>query len=313
MDRNDVSWRGYWPAAPTPFTEGGELDEAALRALLHLYRAQGVHGVLVNGSTGEWFSQSDEERKRVAEIAVDELGGTVPVVIGCTTYTPQHTIELGQHAARIGADGILSTPPPYAVPTPREVVNFYQAISDQVSLPLMVYSWARGTNVEIDRNLALELAAIDRVAAIKDSTANKVQALETLEAVIDRVRVFGTFINRTGLGVLREIGGDGNIDGGGLGAGEGVGFYEAFWRGDLEAARGHARAYVNLSRQLINPDWSGRFGSPSAQLKAAMNMLGQPGGYPRPPLLPIEDPECLAGIVRVLASAGLRPVQSATA
>jgi 4-hydroxy-tetrahydrodipicolinate synthase len=132
--------------------------------------------------------------------------------------------------------------------------------------------------------------------------------METLEAVVDRVRVFGTFINRVGLGLLREIGGDGNIDGGGLGAVYGAGFYNSYWKGDLEAARTYAERYVALGRELINPDWSGRFGSAQSQLKAAMNLLGQPGGYPRPPLLPVDDPASLTELSRVLKSAGLMAV-----
>jgi 1-pyrroline-4-hydroxy-2-carboxylate deaminase len=306
VDRTDVNWSGYWVAPPTPFSLDGPLDEAAWRGLLHLYCHQGVHGVLVNGTTGEWFSQSDDERRRVAEIAVEELKGKMPVVIGCTTFTPRHTAELAQHAQHIGADGVLSTPPPYVVPTEREVLAFYQALSDSTKLPIMAYNWPRGTNFEIRRAVALKLSEIDRVVAIKDSTADKVQAMETLEAVVDRVRVFGTFINRVGLGLLREIGGDGNIDGGGLGAVYGVGFYNAYWKQDLEAAHMWAQRYVALSAELINPDFSGRFGSPQSQLKAAMNMLGQPGGYPRPPLLPVDDPNVLSQLSRVLESAGLK-------
>ena len=68
MDRNDVSWRGYWAACPTPYGEdGGAASSTCLRALLDYYAAQGLHGVLINGTTGEWFSQTTEERRRVAE------------------------------------------------------------------------------------------------------------------------------------------------------------------------------------------------------------------------------------------------------
>ena len=125
------------------------LDESALRSVLRLYCDQGVHGVLINGTTGEWFSQTEAERRRVAEIAVEELRGKIPVVVGCTTFTPSQTIALGLHAREIGADGVLSTPPPYAAPTPREVVAFFSAVSDSVDLPIMVYNWARGVGVEI--------------------------------------------------------------------------------------------------------------------------------------------------------------------
>jgi 4-hydroxy-tetrahydrodipicolinate synthase len=305
MDRNSVTWKGYWVAAPTPFTKAGAVDEGAWREVLRLYHRQGVHGVLVNGTTGEWFSQHSTERRRVAEIAVEELRGKMTVVIGCTTYTAAETSEYGKHAKSVGADGMLSTPPPYAAPTAREIINFYKTISDNVDLPIMVYNWARGVVVEIPADVAIELAKIDHVVAIKDSTSNKTQALETLEKVNDKVRIFGGFINRLGLAVLRGLGGDGNIDGGGLAAPFAVEFYEAFWRGDFEAAKQAADRYVGVMSQFMNPDWSGKFGSPQAQIKAGMAALGQPGGYPRPPLLPIEDPKSLATIRNILASAGL--------
>jgi 1-pyrroline-4-hydroxy-2-carboxylate deaminase len=305
MNRDDVSWRGYWVAAPTPFTREGALDEKLWREELRLYHSQGVHGILVNGTTGEWFSQSDAERRRLAEVAVEELKGKIPVVIGCTTYTAAHTSELGRHAKEIGADGILSTPPPYAAPTAREIVAFYQTISDRVDLPLMVYNWARGVVVEIAADTALELTKIDRVVAIKDSTANRPQALATLEKVVDKIRVFGGFVSPLGLAVMRGIGGDGSIDGGGLGAAFAVAFYEALWKGDVVAARAAAERYVALMSQLINPDWSGVYGSPQTQIKACMQILGQPGGWPRPPLLAIEDPRSLGALRDILASAGL--------
>ena len=179
---------GYWVRSHTVPREGA-LDEKLWREELRLYHSQGVHGILVNGTTGEWFSQSDAERRRVAEVAVEELKGKIPVVIGCTTYTAAHASELGRHAKEIGADGILSTPPPYAAPTSREIVAFYQTISDRVDLPLMVYNWARGVVVEIAAETALELTKIDHVVAIKDSTSNRVQALATLEKVVDKIRV----------------------------------------------------------------------------------------------------------------------------
>ena len=246
MDRDFIGWKGYWVAAPTPFTVQGVLDENALRSVLRLYHDQGVHGVLINGTTGEWFSQTEAERRRVAEVAVEELGGKIPVVVGCTTFTPSQTIALGLHAREIGADGMLSTPPPYVAPTPREIVAFFSTISDCVDLPIMVYNWAHGVAVEITWETAIELAKIARVVAIKDSTMNRIQALTTLEKVGDRVRIFGGFIDRLGLSVLRDIGGDGNIDGGGLGAKFGVKFYEAFWRNDFVAAQHAASRYVAL-------------------------------------------------------------------
>jgi 1-pyrroline-4-hydroxy-2-carboxylate deaminase len=165
-------------------------------------------------------------------------------------------------------------------------------------------NWAHGVAVEITWETAIELAKIAHVVAIKDSTMNRLQALTTLEKVGDRVRAFGGFIDRLGLSVLRDIGGDDNIDGGGLGPKFAVAFYEAFWRNDFVAAQHAAGRYVGLMTRLIRPDWSGTFSSPQAQIKACMNMLGQSGEHVRPPLLPIDDPEHLKSLRGILDEAG---------
>jgi 4-hydroxy-tetrahydrodipicolinate synthase len=307
MDRSDVAWRGYWVATPTPFTADGQVDEAGCAALIELYVAQGVHGLLVNGSTGEWFSQSAAERRRVVQIAVESAAGRMPVVAGVSAYTAAEAIGLAEHAASIGVDGILTTPPPYVHPTADEIVAFYQAVSEATGLPFMVYNWPRGVGVDLAESPGLmsRLADLDHVVAIKDSTGDWLRMLGTVEAVADRVRVFGSFISRRGLAVLSGFGGDGNIDGGGLGAPYAVPFYDAVAAGDLPAAEKAALRYANISGRLINPDYSGIFASPIAQLKAAMSMLGQPAGPPRPPLLSLTDPVKLSAIRTVLSESGL--------
>jgi dihydrodipicolinate synthase/N-acetylneuraminate lyase len=148
MNRHDVDWAGYWPAAPTPFTAEG-LDEPGLRELMELYVANGVHGVLINGSTGEWFSQTPTERRRVAEVAIEAVAGRVPVVIGVTAYTGTEAADLARHAESAGAAGVLATPPPYVHPSPDEIVEFYRALSESTALPFMVYNWPRGVSVDM--------------------------------------------------------------------------------------------------------------------------------------------------------------------
>ena len=308
MKAKHVDWWGYWPAAPTPFTISGDLDELAWQQLTELYVTQGVHGLLVNGSTGEWFSQSAEERRRIAEIAVVQVGGRVPVVVGITAYTAREAVALAEHAAVAGADGVLAAPPPYAHLDPAEVVEFYRTVSSATDLPFMVYNWPRGVAVDLSGQPGLmdELADLPQVAAIKDSTGDWLRMLDTVETVSDRVRIFGSFLHRRGLAVLLGLGGDGNIDGGGVGAPFGVPFYEAVRGHDQPEAAGWADRYQVLSSGLIAPDYSGRFASPIPQLKAVMAELGQPGGAVRPPLLPVTDPKILAQIRAVVDRSGIR-------
>lgn len=289
MNREDVNWQGYWPAAPTPYKQDGELDTSALQELVRFYIAQGVHGILINGTTGEWFSQSEEERRIVAEASIEAAAGQVPIVIGCTTYTPSETIRLAQHAKQAGADGVLATPPPYAHPDGREIEAFYREITQAVDLPWMIYNWPRGTAVDISLDLAARLVKLPRVVAYKDSTGDEIKSMKGVELLQEEVRVFGRFIHPRGMAFKLGVGGDGNIDGGGLGAKFGSAFYDALAASDLEAARAASAAYANVVSQLVNDDYSARWASPTSQLKAAMRLLDQPGGFVRPPLLEIEE------------------------
>lgn len=304
MERNDVQWCGYWPAAPTPYTIEGRLDEESLANLLEMYVGQGVHGVLINGTTGEWFSQSRSERRRVAEISVDVVAGRIPVVIGCTSYTPAETIDLAAEVQALGADGALATPPPYAHPSQEEILAFYDTVTNAVEIPWMAYNWPRGTAVDISVETASRLADLPNVVAIKDSTGDELKCMATVEAVADRVRAFGRFIHLRGMAFMAGVGGDGNIDGGALGAPFAVPFYDAFFAGDLAQARQYGSQYSRLVSLLVNPDYSSKFASPTAQLKAAMNLLGQPGGHVRPPLLPMAESRT-AELAQALTDAGL--------
>jgi len=302
MNRYDVDWAGYWPATPTPFTGSGELDELALAELMDVYAGHGVHGVLVNGSTGEWFSQSVDERRRVAEVAVAATAGRFPVVVGVTATTAAEASALARHAESSGADGILATVPPYVHPSPAEAVEFYREVSEATALPFMVYNWPRGVSLDLATvpGLMEELAQLPQVVAIKDSTGDWDAMVGTVQAVASEVRVFGSLTHRKGLAVMAGLGGDGAIDGGGVAAPYGVPYYEAALAGDLDLARYWVDKYAAISARLIAPDYSGRFASPIAQLKAAMHLLGQPGGRLRRPLLEVVESAALHAIAGIL-------------
>jgi 4-hydroxy-tetrahydrodipicolinate synthase len=314
MNRDDVGWRGYWPACPTPFTSAGEVDVESLRALVDWYLGEGMHGIFVNGTTGEWFSQTADERRLVAETAIEQVGGRATVVIGCTSLTAKQAIELGRHAVAAGADGIGSTPPPYAKTYPDETVRYFQDISDGLDAPIMVYNWPHGTSVDIGPDLAERIAAVANVVAIKDSTPSLEQFFETTKRVVGSVRVFGPFMSVAGLEFLFEHGGDGFIGGGSLWGAPDAEFWEAVWRGEPETAREHARRTDDLFPKLWLPGgWGGHFGAYQSQLKALMKMLGQPGGEVRPPRLPVTDEESLARMREILVETGLlaQPVEAA--
>ncbi|MEO7348444.1 MAG: dihydrodipicolinate synthase family protein [Terrimesophilobacter sp.] len=306
MNRDDVDWAGYFPAVVTPFTESGELDTDTLHDLIAQYAARGMHGIAVNGTCGEWFSQSVDERKAVAETAVAAANGRMHVLIGCTTNTAENVQDLAHHALAAGADGVLVSPPPYIKLFPHEVVAWYEDVSDAVKGPIVVYNWPHGTGVDIDTNLADRLANIDSVVALKDSTPNADQFFETSRRVRDRVRVFGPYMSARGVEVLRSEGGDGTVGGGSLYGALDPAFWENYWAGDFEPMERYAQIQDRIFPKLWLPGgWAGIYGGYQSQLKALMHMLDQPAGHVRRPRLPVTDPTALASLRAVLVEEGL--------
>jgi len=302
MDRNDVSWQGYWVACPTPFGDDGELRLDLLEALLEHYIEHGIHGAFVNGTTGEWFSQTHAERRLVAETAIKHVAGRIPVVIGCSDYTARSVIELAEHAMAAGAAGVGSSAPAYSRPLDDEIVAFFEDIASALpEAPVLIYNWPPGTNVDIGPGLASRLVEIDPIVAIKDSTGNFEQFVETTRTVIDRVRVLGPFMSSAGYAALKEVGGDGFIGGGAILDEDDPRFWQAHWGGDTAYCETHAARTDRIFEKLWLPGgWRGRFGHYQSQLKAIMAMIGQPGGTVRRPRLPITDPDNLRQIREIL-------------
>lgn len=309
MDRTDVAWRGYFSALPTPFTEAGELDLPAFRAIVELFVSQGVHGLLVNGSTGEWPLQTLDERKRLASEAVAAAAGRVPVIVGVMHPRTAQAVELAQHAEQIGADAVMAAPPAGVRPTPRELHQYYVDVFGATNLPAWLYNFPQDAAADIAIEQLDELVAIPNVVAIKQSTPDDRTFYATVEAVSDRVLVFGHLLSRLGLSAIAGgFGGDGHF-GSGMLLGERMPrFFELAWQGRLDEAAEIADINARLMSRLRGPDTDGynwRYGGMQASLKAAMNLLGQPGGLPRQPKLPITDPESLDAIRAALKEARL--------
>lgn len=307
MNRSDVPrWRGYIAALTTPFDSKGELDPAAWRELVLLSKDQGLHGIVVAGTTGEWHSLTPNERETLLGIAVDEAADHLPIIAGVTAFTPEKVIELTKQAELAGVEGVIFTPPPYVIPTDDEILSFYRTVSDATSLPILVYNWPRGTGVDIDLKLTRELSSIERVVGIKDSTPDLYGALSKIPFVIEDMVFFTNFISAVGLSCLRHIGGDGFIGAGALLGEELPSFFEHTWDNNYEAAEAIALRWTRLSNKLFRSDYGGRLGSAQATHKAAMNLMGQPGGYPREPYLPLDD-QAMATLTSILEEAGLIP------
>ncbi|WP_137679858.1 dihydrodipicolinate synthase family protein [Aurantiacibacter suaedae] len=287
--RERVGWQGYIPAITTPFLDEDRLDESGLGQLLEWLAEQGMHGLVVAGTTGEWTSMTMSERAQLFTLVGSQMARRLPLLAGCSSFRGRDTIALAQHAAAAGFEGILLTPPPYLRPNADEIVAFYEEVGVAIDLPICVYNWPPGTGIDMPLELLQRLAQIDAVVAIKQSTPNFERFLETFFALKDQVRVFGFPMNEAGLTVLRVHGGDGTMGAGGVLGRNQSGFYDKLWAGDIDGARICGQRDRVLMKDWYTPELVGRFGSGPAILKAALDAMGLPGGPVRRPLRPVSD------------------------
>src|ERR671933_2611894 len=172
------SFHGVLPALITPFTEdGGAVDEAALAANVERLIAAGVGGLVPGGSTGEFTTLSNAERRRVAEVVLEAAGGRVPVVPGTGALSTRETVELSVHAERAGAAAVMVVPPFYDAPKWHELKAHYQAVADGISIPIMYYNLPGATGTILTAEQLRELP----ISSLKDTGGDAVAAMELIQ------------------------------------------------------------------------------------------------------------------------------------
>ncbi|HEX4294819.1 MAG TPA: 4-hydroxy-tetrahydrodipicolinate synthase [Rhizomicrobium sp.] len=163
--------RGSIPALITPMRDG-KVDEAAFRRLVDWQIAQGSHGLVPCGTTGESPTLSHDEQARVIEICVEEARGRVPVIAGAGSNATAEVIALTKRAKAAGADAVLSVTGYYNKPSQEGLYRHYAAIADAVDIPIIVYNIPGRAIVEISVETMGRLAELSNVIGVKDATAN---------------------------------------------------------------------------------------------------------------------------------------------
>jgi len=163
--------KGSMPALITPF-KNGTVDEAVFRRLVSWQIAEGSHGLVPAGTTGETATLSHKEHRRVIEICVDEASGKVPVIAGAGSNSTAEAIELSKHAKEAGADAILSVTPYYNRPTQEGIYRHFAAIAEAADIAIVVYNIPSRSVVEITVETMARLSRIANIVGVKDATAN---------------------------------------------------------------------------------------------------------------------------------------------
>jgi 4-hydroxy-tetrahydrodipicolinate synthase len=162
----------FWIAALTPCDKNLKFEEGLYRDMLAYFRENGADGIVVLGSTGEYPSFSVAERKKIAETALKHRNGMNMIICSGTSNFPE-TIELSQHAAANGADGLLIIPPFYYKQPPLEgLTKYFSLIFEQVSIPINLYHYPRMSAVPVTPELLHSLEKYPNLAGIKDSNGD---------------------------------------------------------------------------------------------------------------------------------------------
>jgi 4-hydroxy-tetrahydrodipicolinate synthase len=180
---DQADFHGVLPALITPFTRNGtDIDTDALAAIVERLIGGGVGGLVPGGSTGEFTTLTNGERRELIEVTVAVAAGRVPVVAGTGALSTRETAELSLHAERSGAAAVMIVPPFYDPLTWLELLAHYATVADQISIPIMYYNLPSASGVTLDAGQLRELQHVAGVTSLKDTGGDAVAATELIQA-----------------------------------------------------------------------------------------------------------------------------------
>ncbi len=165
-------FEGIYTPAITPHEADGRINKAAFAELLESLIDDGVHGIVVAGSTGEYYAQTAQERIDLATYAKEVIGSRVPLVVGTGATRTEESIEYAKAARALGADAILVGSPPYALPLEAENAEHALAIDRAAGLPIMLYNYPGRMGVHMGRDYLSRVSRSRNVMAIKESSGD---------------------------------------------------------------------------------------------------------------------------------------------
>ena len=167
-----MQFEGIYTPVVTPYHDDFSLNEDALKQTIEFLIESGVHGLIIAGTTGEYYAQSMDERLEMMDRAPALIAGRVPMIIGTGAIRTEDSIIYALAAKKAGADALLVATPPYAYPTAREIALHALAIDKAVNLPVMLYNYPGRMSVYMDEETLDRLGRSPNFCAIKESSGD---------------------------------------------------------------------------------------------------------------------------------------------
>ena len=167
-----MKFEGIYTPLVAPFFDDFTLNHDAMQQTVDLLVNAGVHGIIVAGTTGEYYAMTMKERVYMMGVAKEMIAGRVPMIIGTGAIRTEDSVEYARQAKLHGADAILIATPPYAYPTGREIALHALAIDREANLPAMLYNYPGRMSVNMDEECLDRLGRSPNFCAIKESSGD---------------------------------------------------------------------------------------------------------------------------------------------
>ena len=167
-----MKFEGIYTPAITPLASNGTIDRKAYAEVLESLIAAGVHGIIIAGSTGEYYAHTSQERFDLAAYAREVIGTRLPLIVGTGAIRTEDSVAYAEHAREIGADAILVASPPYAIPTEEENAVHALTIDRAADLPIMLYNYPGRMGVSMGEEYFTRVSVSKNVIAIKESSGD---------------------------------------------------------------------------------------------------------------------------------------------
>jgi len=263
----------------TPFTKEGEIDWNGLERIADHLVSTGHDGIAVNGTTGEAPTTSDEEKDQIIRTVRKVVGDKIKIIAGAGNNETSHSVEQAQNAAKAGADGLLVVTPYYNKPPQAGVLAHFTAMANATDLPVMMYDIPGRTGIEIESDTIVKLSEHKNIAALKDAKGNPAATSWVIKRCAIPVYSGDGILNLP----LLSVGAVGfvSVCGHTVGA-ELKAMLDAWFSGNSQKA-------LEIHQKIL-PVFTGTFRTQGAILtKAALNLMGLPGGHTRLPLVDATD------------------------
>ena len=167
-----MKFKGIYTPVVTPYDDNFVCNEEALGETIEFLIKSGVNGLVIAGSTGEYYAQTMKERIKLMELCKNLIKSRLPMIVGTGAIRTEDSIEYAQQAKKIGADALLVTTPPYAYPTGREIALHALAIDRVADLPIMLYNYPGRMSVNMDRETLDRVGKSENFCGIKESSGD---------------------------------------------------------------------------------------------------------------------------------------------